>query len=81
MRGTLRYYSGWYTQSLDEAAKELHDPWLAHVFRHLFLPEVPVVFVMIVLGALSSGNMAVRRTAPAALPGPWKNATWIWAVK
>ena len=61
MRGTLRYYSGWYTQSLDQAARELHDPWLAHVFRHLFLPEVPVVFVMILLGALSSGNMAVRK--------------------
>jgi len=61
MRRTLRYYSGWYTQSLDQAARELHDPWLAHVFRHLFLPEVPVVFVMIILGALSSGNMAVRK--------------------
>jgi len=61
MRGTLRYYSGWYTQSLDKASRELRDPWLAHVFRHLFLPEVPVVFVMIILGALSSGNMAVRK--------------------
>jgi phytoene dehydrogenase-like protein len=61
MRGTLRYYSGWYMQSLDEATKELHDPWLAHVFKHLFLPEVPVVFIMIILGALSAGNLAVRR--------------------
>jgi phytoene desaturase len=61
MRGTLRYYSGWYTQSLDQDSRELHDPWLAHIFRHLFLPEVPVVFVMIILGALSSGNMAVRK--------------------
>jgi phytoene desaturase len=61
MRGTLRYYSGWYTQSLDQAVRELHDPWLAHVFRYLFLPEVPVVFVMMILGALSGGNMAVRK--------------------
>lgn len=61
MRGTLRYYSGWYMQSLEEATKELHDPWLAHVFKHLFLPEVPVVFIMIILGALSGGNMAVRK--------------------
>ena len=37
MKGTLRYYSGWYMQSLDEAARELHDPWLAHVFKHLSL--------------------------------------------
>ena len=61
MKGTLRYYSGWYMQSLDEATRELHDPWLAHVFKHLFLPEVPVVFIMIILGALSGGNMAVRK--------------------
>ena len=61
MRGTLRYFSGWYIQSLDQAVREIHDPWLAHVFRHLFLPQVPVVFVMIILGILSSGNMAVRK--------------------
>jgi len=61
MKGTLRYYSGWYMQSLGEAAENLHDPWLAYVFKHLFLPEVPVVFIMIILGALSGGNMAVRK--------------------
>jgi phytoene desaturase len=61
MKGTLRYYSGSYMQSLEEATKGLHDPWLAHVFQHLFLPEVPVVFIMIILGALSGGNMAVRK--------------------
>jgi phytoene dehydrogenase-like protein len=61
MLGTLRYYSGWYMQSLDEVSRELDDPWLAYIFKHLFLPEVPVVFVMIILGALSGGNMAVRK--------------------
>ena len=61
MKGTLRYYSGWYMQSLGEATKQLHDPWLAHVFKHLFMPEVPVVFIMIILGVLSGGNMAVRK--------------------
>jgi phytoene desaturase len=61
MRRTLRYYSGWYMQSIGKATRELHDPWLAHVFKYLFLPDVPVVFVMIVLGALAGRNMAVRR--------------------
>lgn len=61
MKGTLRYYSGWYLQSLEKATRELHDPWLAHVFKYLFLPEVPVAFVMMILGALSGGNMAVRK--------------------
>ena len=48
-------------QSLDKAALEIHDPWLAYIFKHLFLPEVPVVFIMIILGALSGGNMAIRK--------------------
>jgi phytoene dehydrogenase-like protein len=61
MKGTLRYYSGWYMQSLEEVTKELHDPWLAHVFQHLFLPQVPVVFIMMILGVLSGGNLAVRK--------------------
>lgn len=61
MKGTLRYYSGWYMQSLKAATKALHDPWLAHVFQHLFLPGVPVVFIMTILGALAGGNLAIRR--------------------
>jgi len=61
MRKTLRYYTGWYMQPMDTVVAELHDPWLKYVFRNLFLPEVPVVFVMIILGALADGNMAVRR--------------------
>ncbi len=61
MKGTLRYYSGWYMQSLGDATKDLHDPWLAYIFKHLFLPEVPVVFIMTILGALSGSNMAVRK--------------------
>ncbi len=61
MRKTLRYYAGWYMQPMDAVVKELHDPWLKHVFRNLFLPEVPVVFVMIILGILASGNMAKRK--------------------
>ncbi len=61
MRKTLRYYTGWYLQPLENAVKEIQNPWLAHVFKHLFLPEVPVVFVMLILGSLASGNMAVRR--------------------
>ena len=61
MKGTLRYYSGWYMQSIDAATGELKDPWVAHIFKHLFLPEVPVVFVMMILGVFAGGNMAVRK--------------------
>jgi hypothetical protein len=31
------------------------------VFKNLFLPDVTVVFVMIILGALAGRNMAVRQ--------------------
>ncbi len=61
MRKTLRYYAGWYLQPMGTVVEKLHDPWLRHVFQNLFLPEVPVVFVMIILGALAGGNMAVRK--------------------
>lgn len=61
MRKTLRYYSGWYLRPMAAVTEKLHDPWLRHVFRNLFLPEVPVVFVMIILGALAGGNMAIRK--------------------
>jgi len=61
MRRTLRYYSGWTMQPMAVATEKLHDPWLKHVFQNLFLPGVPVVFVMIILGALASGNMAKRK--------------------
>ena len=61
MRKTLRYYTGWYMQPMQTVVRKLHDPWLKHVFRYLFLPEVPVVFVMIILGALADRNMAVRK--------------------
>lgn len=61
MKGNLRFYSGWYLQSLDRVTRGLHDPWLNYIFKHLFLPGVPVVFIMIILGALSGGNLAVRR--------------------
>ena len=61
MRKTIRYYSKWYLQPVNQATKELQHPWLAHVFEHLFLPDVPVVFVMMLLGVMMGGNMAIRR--------------------
>jgi phytoene desaturase len=61
MRKTLRYYSGWYMQPIKEATRELQHPWLEYVFNHLFLPDTPVVFVMLLLGVLADGNVAIRK--------------------
>lgn len=61
MRKTLRYYSKWYMQPINQATKELQHPWLVHVFEHLFLPDVPVVFILMLLGMLMDRNMAIRK--------------------
>lgn len=58
---TLRYYSGWTMQPINKATKDLQNPWLAYIFNNLFLPDVPVVFILMLLGALSDGNLAIRR--------------------
>jgi phytoene desaturase len=57
----LRYFSGWSMQPMRTATQRLANPWLAEVFNHLFLPGVPVTFIMMLLGALADGNMAIRK--------------------
>ncbi len=48
-------------QPVHQATREIHDPWLANVFAHLFLPDVPVVFIMMLLGGLTDRNIAIRK--------------------
>jgi phytoene dehydrogenase-like protein len=57
---TARYYTGRYALPMNQAVKDLRDPWLREVFEHLFLPEVPVWFVLFILGLLASKNIALR---------------------
>jgi phytoene dehydrogenase-like protein len=45
---------------MNVTTRELSDPWLAEVFERIFLPEVPVWFVLLFLGMLADGNMAQR---------------------
>ena len=58
LRGAARYFTGRYAASVDDYVQGVADPWLRQFFRSLFLPEVPVWFVLMVLGLLADGQMA-----------------------
>ena len=65
MRKTLKYYTGRYNQSMERATQGLNDPWLKELFKYIFLPEVPVWFVLFILGMLAGRNMALRSDGSA----------------
>lgn len=61
MRKTLKYYTGgYYSQAINKATEDLEDPWLRGIIEHIFLPDVPVWFMLLILGMLADGNMALR---------------------
>ncbi len=60
MRKTIRYYTGRYNRPMNSVTRELNDPWLRDVLERIFLPDVPVWFVLLILGMLADGNMALR---------------------
>jgi phytoene dehydrogenase-like protein len=46
-----------YNQSMEDYVKELNSSWLRWILNHLFLPEAPVWFVMMLLGLLNSNQL------------------------
>ncbi|MBI3942154.1 MAG: NAD(P)/FAD-dependent oxidoreductase [Chloroflexi bacterium] len=59
MRRMFRYYTGKFSRSITDYTVPLHDPWLRWILRNLFLPEVPVWFILMLLGLLSNGQMGL----------------------
>ena len=59
MRRFFKYFSGRYARSASEYGKGVHDPWLRHIIENLFMPEVPVWFVLMLLGLLADGQMGM----------------------
>jgi phytoene desaturase len=57
MRGLLRYMVGKYARPVDDYVRSVHDPWLRACVRYLFLPEVPVWFVLMVLALLADEQL------------------------
>jgi hypothetical protein len=37
--------------------RAVRDPWLRECIKNLFLPEVPVYFVLMILGMLADGQL------------------------
>jgi len=58
MRGMLRYWGGKYARPVGEYAEGIHDPWVRFVLTNLFLPEVPVWFVLMLLAWVATGESA-----------------------
>lgn len=52
MRRFLRYFVGKFNQPMERYTEAARDPWLRYVLENMFLPEVPVWFVLMLLGML-----------------------------
>lgn len=59
MRVFFKYFMGKYSRSASDYGKAIHDPWLRYIFENLFLPEVPVWFILMLLGLLADGQLAL----------------------
>jgi len=70
MRGLLRYFSGKYKRPVSEYTKGLSDPDLRYLLDNLFLPEVPLWFILMLLGMLAGGQMALLEGGSESLVRP-----------
>jgi phytoene desaturase len=59
MRRLFKYLSGKYARPVADYAQALHEPWLREFLKSLFLPEVPVWFILMLLGLLADGQMGL----------------------
>jgi phytoene desaturase len=62
MRTVLRFFTGKYGRTAADFAADLRDPTLRYLVENLFLPEVPLWFLLMVLGLLASGDMGLLTT-------------------
>jgi phytoene desaturase len=59
MRRVLKYFGGKYARPVADYTQAIHDPWLRELLKNLFLPEVPVWFVLMILGLVANGQMGL----------------------
>jgi phytoene desaturase len=57
MRGMFKYMIGKYSKPVADYVQGLHDPWLRECIKNLFLPEVPVWFILMVLALIADGQI------------------------
>ena len=59
MRRVMRWFGGPFGRPVREWAGRFRDPWVGAMTERLFLPEVPVWFLMMLLGLLEQGQMGL----------------------
>lgn len=59
MRRLLRYMAGPYAKPVAEYVRDLRDPWLRECLKGMFLPEVPVWFLLMLLALLADGQIGL----------------------
>ena len=59
MRRLLKYVVGRYGSSVADYVRAIHDPGLRVCIENLFLPEVPVYFVLMLLALLADGQLGL----------------------
>lgn len=55
MRRQLKYFSGKWKLSAADYVRDFQDPFLRWAIENLFLPEVPMFFILMLLGQLADG--------------------------
>lgn len=59
MRRFFRYFSGKYARPVAEYVRTIQEPWLRRCIENLFLPEVPVWFILMILALLADGQLGL----------------------
>lgn len=59
MRGALRYMSGEFARPISEYAGRVSSPFLRRFLQNLFMPEVPVWFVLMLLALLADRQLGL----------------------
>jgi len=55
----LKCMIGKYARPVADYVKAVHDPWLRQCIKYLFLPEVPVWFVLMILALVADGQLGL----------------------
>jgi phytoene dehydrogenase-like protein len=59
MRRVYKYFSGKYARPVSEWVQAVRDPWLRQMIENLFMPDVPVWFVLMILALLADRQMGL----------------------
>lgn len=57
VRRALKVFGGKYGKSVADFSNDIQDPWLRELLKNLFLPSVPVWFLVMVLALLADGQL------------------------